>query len=106
MWQEFHETIPLITPIGKLFLSNENGARKMATITISKNSTISDFSIREEVSVYDRLTKLARAAKKIYSSNGSHHNNLEVSTESVEAQLAKQKTKALRNILLHTGTFH
>lgn len=77
----------------------------MATITISKNTTISDFKFREEVSVYDRLTKLARDAKKIYSSNGSHYNNLEVSTESAEAHLTRQKTKALRSIL-HTGAFH
>ncbi|MCG3257568.1 MAG: hypothetical protein KAU62_15800 [Candidatus Heimdallarchaeota archaeon] len=78
----------------------------MATTTNTKQSQISDFRCREEESVYDRLTKLSKYAKKVYSSNGSNHNNLNVSTESVEAQLAKQKTKALISILLHAGTFH
>lgn len=78
----------------------------MATATISKKSNISDFRLREEESVYDRLSKLSTGAKKIYSSTGSYHDNHEVSTESIETQLVKQKTKALRSILLHTGTFH
>ena len=77
----------------------------MATATISKKSKISDFRLREEESVYDRLTKLVKDAKKIYSSNGSHHNNYEVSTELSEAHLTRQKAKALRSIL-HTGAFH
>ncbi len=77
----------------------------MATTTISKNSKISDFRLREEVSVYDRLTKLTKDAKKVYSLNGSNHNNLEVSTEVVEAHLARQKAKAFRSIY-HTGAFH
>ena len=89
-----------------MFLSIENGVRKMATTTNTKQSQISDFRCREEESVYDRLTKLSKYAKKVYSSNGSHHNNYEFSTESIETQLAKYKTKALRSILLHAGTFH
>jgi len=77
----------------------------MAATTISKNSKISDFRFREEESVYDRLTKLTKDAKKVYSSNGSHHNNIEVSTEAVEAHLTRQKSQAFRSIY-HTGAFH
>ena len=77
----------------------------MAAAAITKTQKISDFRIREEESIVERLNRLSLNAKKGYALKGTNHNNNGL-TETVESKFARSKAKALENFLLHAGTFH
>ncbi len=77
----------------------------MATATISKTEKISDFRVREEESISERLNRLSIKAKNGYARKGSNHDNSDLA-ETVESKFAQSKAKALETFLLHAGTFH
>jgi hypothetical protein len=77
----------------------------MAAAAISKTKKISDFRLREEESIIERLNRLSLKAKERYAFKGSNDNNVDLA-ESVESKFARSKAKSMQTFLLHAGTFH